>query len=93
MRSLPRPVQRRWPARLQVVLDLSPRLAPLDADLLWWWQQLQAPLRGRMRLQVVNGLPYLPDAQGRLHPPFRLDGSPVLVLGDLGLYEIGRAHV
>ena len=87
LRRLPRPLQRRWPARLQVVLDLSPRQAPLDTELLAWWQPLQRLLRGRVQLQVVSGLPYCSDAQGRLLLPLALDGSPVLVLGDLGLYD------
>ena len=87
LRRLPRPLQRRWPARLQVVLDLSPRQAPLHADLLAWCQQLQRQLGGRVQVQRVSGLPYVADAQGRLQRPFALDGSPLLVLGDLGLYD------
>jgi formylglycine-generating enzyme required for sulfatase activity len=86
-RHLPVEARARWPARLQVLVDRSHRLQPLVHEYSPWLAALRKTLRGRMRLLPVQGLPVDLDAQGRPRLPVVLDGSLVLVLGDVGLYE------
>lgn len=85
-RRLPMQALSRWPATLQVLVDNSERLRPLTRDYAPWLSAMQKTLRSRMRLRQVRGLPVETDAAGRPRLPVVLDGSTVLVLGDVGLY-------
>ncbi len=87
VRRLPRLQRPRWPARVQVLLDQSRRLQPLQEDHQLWLASLQKTLGTRLRWAVVQGQPVTTSSDGGAVWPVRCDGTPVLVLGDLGMAQ------
>ena len=87
---LPRLVRRKWPACVQVVLDLSGVLTPFRVDLLSLLDQLCRLLDGRIEvLMTRSGEPDEWLQASGLTGRLRFDGSPVVVLGDAGSYRPG----
>ncbi len=88
---LPRQRRPRWPGRVHLVLDLSPALRPFHAELWAWAERLEQALGERvLRLVTPSGSPLDIRRPGSADPGRRpvplADGTPLVILGDAGLY-------
>ncbi|WP_254045151.1 formylglycine-generating enzyme family protein [Thiohalocapsa sp. ML1] len=89
---LPRRRRPRWPGLVHLVLDLSPALRPFQHDLWAWAERLEAALGRRLlRLATHGGSPLDLERLGADAGPRRplaiADGTPLIILGDAGLYD------
>ena len=90
--QVPRRLQSRWPARLQLVYDAQPALGPLHEDLRELADQIARRLGPRLELFVVAGLSgRWTDAKGQ-SVPAPAAGAATLVLGDAGLMQAEAVH-
>ena len=95
IRRLPRRRRPIWPSTLRLVLDLSPSLTPFRQDLWDWVCLIRQILGDRVRLLISrDGQPAdlieddgLTPFSGRLD-----DGTPLVILGDAGLYAHGSSR-
>ena len=85
---LRRQQQRRWPARVDVVVQSSPELGNLPSDLHAVARQVQAQMGQRARVLEAGSSPHrLVDPHTGQSARLRRDGTAVLVLGDAGSYS------
>ncbi|MCK6375329.1 MAG: formylglycine-generating enzyme family protein [Zoogloea sp.] len=90
VQPLPRLVRRKWPGCVQVVIDVSGVLTPFHDDLFALLAQLRRVLDRRIEvLKTRTGEPGEWVQAAGLAVSLRLDGSPVVVLGDAGCYRPG----
>ena len=89
LRWLQRP---RWPHRVHLLCQAHAALGPLAADGHAVAAQVQRLLGRRVhRLHAPGGPQQLQPSPHERMAPLRLDGAPVLVLGDAGLLQPGGA--
>ena len=90
---LPRLTSRRWPSRVNLVVDGGAQLRPLSHDLSALVQVLIKGLGPRAKLLTAAGSPNgLRDAQGLLCK-LPADGTPVLIFSDAGALQPGLPGV
>lgn len=90
---LPRVASRRWPGRVNLVVDGGAQLQPLSHDLSALVQALKKWLGPRARVLTAAGSPnLLRDAQD-LPCKLLADGTPVLIFSDAGALQPGMPGV
>ena len=87
---LPRRARPVWPGQLRLLIDLAPPLTPFHADFWRWADQLRGTLGRRCDLLLARGGHpgelELADTGAAAHIALA-DRSPLIVLGDAGLYD------
>jgi formylglycine-generating enzyme required for sulfatase activity len=83
----PRALRDGWPGRVVLVMDVRQGLRPLDADLRDIARQVQGLLGARVVGRICRGGPWgWRDFEGE-PASLPVDGSLVLVLGDVGMHQ------